>query len=250
MNQSNVNKKLNKKLILGLCVLGLALVSCSKSNSVESSSNNSSSIITDSNGKALMECNQIKNSNINLAAKLKIFRNDANIINDNYVRLKFTSVPVGFNEGTTYIKIFRGKQAPGQSSSEFNDSFLGQSISFDVESIPNQTWSMIARDLDSIYNDELSLGNKSLTNVSLVLNGFSLSEGFQALQIVVYDANTHSALGSALALVPSFHANPYDYLESHRNQDSLVKLHPFWNLRSMGLSSMEFANKAIQEFCY
>ncbi len=243
MNQVNPMKS---KLILSLSLLVLFLVSCS--NSMNTSESSFSSTSVDSAGNLLMECNQMQNTNLDLSAKLRVFRNDANIINENYIRLKFTKLPIGFNEGTTYIQFFRGKQNPNETESQFFNSF--ERVSFDVEANPNQASTLIASGITTLDNSTNAIGYKKLTDVTIVLNGFDLVAGYQSLQVVLYNSSTHQAYGSAIGLVPFIQVNPYTYQKTHWFQDSLVKLHPYWNLRNSGLSDADLSAKALQEFCF
>lgn len=247
-----IHTSLPLKATLLLLVLAM-LSACSPKVRVEGSSDQSSrsSVTTPSSsgdGSTLLYCNQ--KSQDGLTAKVMVYVDAENKIRPDYMKVKLTEVPAGFESGD-FIQFFRWQantanqvyvdKIPVQARFETLDGRILTDFS------PVIYWAQVS---DIAGKSGITDVNTFFQNVRLVVDIRDPQADFDVLKVAMYNSKSENTLNMDV-LMPAFPASPSDYAWEKGAPRSayLQALHPFASMNDQGWTASEFKSMATS-FCF
>jgi len=248
-------KTLLRKQIATLTLATIAMtttVACSSQSTNGSASvNNGVTPLTNSAGQAMTNCSQ-SNANISdFSMNLESDPMSSTFAESNLIRIHFNAFPAAFNKAVSTLTVWAyGTDSNGNYTQLVQVPFTvekyngSQSFStIDNNNYYALTWQQISDDAKANGISNASAAT-SLASMDLLVN-VGNNPSATILEVALYSngVGTQQAPASAdrmlQALIPSFLANPNDYITTHNN--TLLQLHPFYSLMGSGDSEAQFA---------
>ena len=246
-----INTQTTLKAALLLTILAM-LTACTPQTASEDSTDYASRIptttTTQNASKPVLFCNQ-KTQN-GLTAKVMAYVDSANKVRNDYMKVKFTQMPAGFENGD-YIQFFR-----------WQASTTGQTY---LDPVPTQArfetlnGQVITNFSPVIYCCQVSAieaqsgmsdVNTFFQNVRLVVDVRDPQANFDVLKIAMYNSASTNTINMDM-LMPSFYASPTDYAfeGGAARANNLQALHPFASMISQNKPAAEFQCMGTS-FCF
>ncbi len=237
-----VQKKDYKYILLLVLLFGLA--GCSSKKSLEQTSYSVGALTdedtVDANGKPLASCTpMLARDNASIGAKLQIYQDQNGDYDDDRILIRITSLPQEFEQNSNQvIRFFRWKQDPGS-----EPTLDSSPLRVDIQT-PN---GIIDPPANEVRIDDLQ--GMRYDAVNMIVYGTSLADGFQVIQMVLYDEeNDTNQLVEGL--IPYVHAHPLDYFEKHSQAPNLRALHPHQGEEASNTPAVSFARQMNSAYCF
>ncbi len=242
----------NRILIVLLALVSWSLMSCGASKVPSSGSSDfpSRSPVdsNDPNEGLLAECNELRDTDLGIAAQLATYYNPNTgvVVNDN-ISMHIEKLPsVIYSNTNHYLQIFKwSEDTPGQRITHPNPVqifFVQRGTGTWINK--NEPVTTISKNIIQNTIVKYKLGdsgtneNNFFDNYHIVLTGLDLI--YDAILIAFYDATKGTAsYGWVEALLPAFAADPNIYAKSHP-AIGLQRLHPMYSRRSSGMTEEDF----------
>ncbi len=210
-----------------LLITSAMLTACGAQKTDTSSSFASRSpVTTTASNSALLYCNQ--KSQDGITAKVMVYTDSANQIRNDYMKVKFTQMPVSFGTGD-YIQFFRWQA--NTSNQVYMDPTPIQARFETLDGTVLTNFSSVIY-WGQVSNIAASSGitdvNTFFQNVRLVVDTRDPQANFDVLKIAMYNSSNTNTVNMDI-LMPAFSASPIDYATEGgaARASTLQALHPF-----------------------
>ncbi|MEZ0392190.1 MAG: hypothetical protein ACAH59_08250 [Pseudobdellovibrionaceae bacterium] len=252
------------KICLVLIAVG-ALVGCGSSKtggdgygSTDNPSNDTNSTPPDI---ALAICSQDMSGVADLQVRLMQYSNASGQARPDFVRLKFSKIPSGWEAAGWDMMIYRWSAAPDNSTSLDSTPLFYQfekktPAGFDLISSNSYKYfsfdeAVALAEYNNQYEGNIQISASSAaafaSSVSLLVNVTDTTNSFQVLRVVFKQGSTIKA--QANVLIPTFQADPAKYNADPRHPAVLKALHPLKDKLGQNWSDLNYYEFA-KAFCF
>jgi hypothetical protein len=245
---NNISRQSVTRMLLGLAALAY-LTGCGASSKPRDGAMNLSStanLTTQVPTSAGAECNSFDSRDTRLQGRVTTYYYNG-VLQDDRVRVRITAIADQFSYASSYLQFFRW-QVDSSGNTQLDQTPLTFSLEAGSPSRPI-SGTMTTINENDIANFRASAGIPGTTaqdffnNVTVVVTGVDYQ--WSTLKIVLYDGS--ASAGQADVLLPPYTANPNTFAQYHAS--TLGPLHPFWAIRSQGLSDADWVSRA-RSFCF
>ncbi len=246
----------SKLKLLLLMSLSLVLISCSSRPYDGKATLSSTDGVTPSpspspgTSQSIASCNTFSGAS-NVVGKVKAYYDQMGSYNSNFVRVRFSGVPVGFgNADNLYIEFYRWRVAPSGAVEQDSTPLRFRLEDPNTLGAVNNTWygpngngTNVGFNRQALYTATSTTANPDnnrLMNFNFLVQGTDAALGYQVLRVALTSVSGGVATNVAYAdtLLPLFEANPNTYISTH--SATLNQLHPNWSRRLEGWTDANF----------